>query len=172
MKTTCNREVKEKFYLLKNFMLTDPIHENTYHFWSTGITVYIFTTDPLKCTYSPLILYSINIHKIYWSKQVHHNPLKYSIHIQHWSFEVYVQYSLLILYSIFHWSPIVQYVYMFRTMRSRDHNVVLIRRTIDLRCWEFEIGREWGGDGKGEVSLRVTWGQGGRDPIMPRRVSK
>ncbi len=32
------------------------------------------------------------------------------------------------------------------------------------------MGREWGGDGKGEVSLRVTWGQGGRDPITPRRV--
>jgi hypothetical protein len=34
------------------------------------------------------------------------------------------------------------------------------------------MGREWGGDGKGEVSLRVTWGQGGRDPITLRRVSK
>jgi hypothetical protein len=31
---------------------------------------------------------------------------------------------------------------------------------------------EWGGVEKGEVSLRVTWDQGGRDPIMPRRVSK
>ncbi len=27
------------------------------------------------------------------------------------------------------------------------------------------MGREWGGDEKGEVSLRVTWGQGGRDHI-------
>ncbi len=61
---------------------------------------------------------------------------------------------------------------MFRTMRSRDHDVVLVRRTIDLGCWEFGMGRERGGDGKGEVSLRVTWGQGGRDRITPRRVSK
>jgi hypothetical protein len=34
------------------------------------------------------------------------------------------------------------------------------------------MGREWGGVEKGEVSSRVTWDQGGRDPIMPRRVSK
>jgi hypothetical protein len=27
------------------------------------------------------------------------------------------------------------------------------------------MGREWGGDEKGEVSLRVTWGRGGRDRI-------
>jgi hypothetical protein len=32
------------------------------------------------------------------------------------------------------------------------------------------MGREWGGDGNGEISLRATWDQGGRDPIMPRRV--
>jgi hypothetical protein len=60
-------------------------------------------------------------------------------------------------------------------MRSRDHDVVLVRGTIDLRCWEFGIWREWGGDGKGEVSLRVTWGQGGRDRITPKegfQVSK
>jgi hypothetical protein len=54
---------------------------------------------------------------------------------------------------------------VFRTMRSRDHDVVLVRRTIDLRCWEFGMGREWGGDEKGEVSLQVTWGQGGWDRI-------
>jgi hypothetical protein len=34
----------------------------------------------------------------------------------------------------------------------------------------------WGGngegDGNGEISLRATWDQGGRDPITPRRVSK
>jgi hypothetical protein len=53
-------------------------------------------------------------------------------------------------------------------MRSRDHDVVLVRRTIELRCWEFGTGREWGGDGKGEVSLRVTWSQGGRDRIAPK----
>jgi hypothetical protein len=62
--------------------------------------------------------------------------------------------------------------YLFQAMRSRDHDVVLVRRTIDLRCWEFGMGRELGGDGKGEVGLRITWGQGGRDPITPRRVSK
>jgi hypothetical protein len=27
------------------------------------------------------------------------------------------------------------------TMRSRDHDVVLVRRTIDLGCWEFGMGR-------------------------------
>jgi hypothetical protein len=40
---------------------------------------------------------------------------------------------------------------------------------------EFGIGREWGEGGKGEVSLRVTWGQGGQDRIMPKegfQVSK
>jgi hypothetical protein len=30
------------------------------------------------------------------------------------------------------------------------------------------MGREWGGDEKGEISLRVTWGQGGRDRITPK----
>jgi hypothetical protein len=53
-------------------------------------------------------------------------------------------------------------------MRSRDRDVVLVECTIDLRCWEFGMGREWGGDGKGEVSLRVTWGQGGQDRITPK----
>jgi hypothetical protein len=56
-------------------------------------------------------------------------------------------------------------------MRSRDHDVVLVRRTIDLRCWEFGTG----GDGKGEVSLRVTWDPGGQDRITPKegfQVSK
>ncbi len=64
---------------------------------------------------------------------------------------------------------------VFRTMRSRDHDVVLVRHTIDLKCWEFGMGREWGGDGKGEVSLRVTWGQDGQDRITPKegfQVSK
>ncbi len=47
-------------------------------------------------------------------------------------------------------------------------------------CWgnlrrdagNLEWGRVWGGVEKGEVSSRVTWDQGGRDLIMPRRVSK
>ncbi len=37
------------------------------------------------------------------------------------------------------------------------------KKTIDLECWEFGMGRERGGNGEGEVSLRATWGQGGRD---------
>jgi hypothetical protein len=64
---------------------------------------------------------------------------------------------------------------LFRTMRSWYHDVVLVKRTIDLRCWEFGMGREWGGDGKGKVSLRVTWGQSGQDRITPKdsfQVSK
>jgi hypothetical protein len=48
-------------------------------------------------------------------------------------------------------------LFLFRTMKSRENDVVLVRRTINLGCWEFGMGREWGGDGKGEVSLRVTW---------------
>ncbi len=37
------------------------------------------------------------------------------------------------------------------------------------------MGRGWGGNGEGEVSLRVTWGQGGQDRITPKegfQVSK
>jgi hypothetical protein len=30
------------------------------------------------------------------------------------------------------------------------------------------MGREWGGDGKGEVSLQVIWGQGGQDRITQK----
>ncbi len=64
---------------------------------------------------------------------------------------------------------------MFRTVRSQDRNVVLVKHTVDLRCWEFGMGREWGGDEKGEVSLRATWDQGGQDSITPKegfQVSK
>ncbi len=53
--------------------------------------------------------------------------------------------------------------------------MVLVRGTIDLKCWEFGMGREWGGGEKGEVSSRVTWDQGGRDRITPKegfQVSK
>jgi hypothetical protein len=57
-------------------------------------------------------------------------------------------------------------------MRSRVYDVVLVRLTINLGYWEFGMVREWGGVEEGEVSLQVTWGQGGRDPITPRRVSK
>jgi hypothetical protein len=37
------------------------------------------------------------------------------------------------------------------------------------------MGREWGGDEEGEVSLRATWGQSGQDRITPKeglQVSK
>jgi hypothetical protein len=41
-------------------------------------------------------------------------------------------------------------------MGSRDHDDVVVRRTINLGYWEFGMGREWGGVEKGEVSLLVT----------------
>ncbi len=57
---------------------------------------------------------------------------------------------------------------------SQFCDVVLVRRTSG---WEnpkggrdFGLGREWGGDGNGEFSLRATWDQGGQDPITARRV--
>jgi hypothetical protein len=59
---------------------------------------------------------------------------------------------------------------------SRDRDVVLVKRGA---CWgnpkggrEFGIGRGWGGEEKGEVSLRATWDQGGQGRITPKRVSK
>ncbi len=60
-------------------------------------------------------------------------------------------------------------------MGSRDHDVVLVKHTVDLGCWEFGMGKGWGGDEKGEVSLRATWDQGGQDRFTPRegfQVSK
>ncbi len=41
---------------------------------------------------------------------------------------------------------------VFRTMRSRDHDVIVVRRTINLGYWEFGMVREWGGVKKGEAS--------------------
>ncbi len=44
-----------------------------------------------------------------------------------------------------------------------------------LGCWEFGVGKEWGGNGEGDVSLQATWDQGGRDRITPKegfQVSK
>jgi hypothetical protein len=41
-------------------------------------------------------------------------------------------------------------------MRSRNHDVVVVRHTINLGCWEFGMGKEWGGVEEGEVSLLVT----------------
>jgi hypothetical protein len=40
--------------------------------------------------------------------------------------------------------------------RSRDLEVVVVRGIINLRYWEFGMGREWEGVEEGEVSLRVT----------------
>jgi hypothetical protein len=42
-------------------------------------------------------------------------------------------------------------------MRSRDQDVVVVRRTINLGYWEFGMGREWGGVEKGEVSLLLGY---------------
>ncbi len=53
--------------------------------------------------------------------------------------------------------------HLFRTLWSRSRNVVLVGRTIDLGCWEFGMGRDWGGFEEGEVSSWATWGQGGQD---------
>ncbi len=58
---------------------------------------------------------------------------------------------------------------------SQICDVVLVRRIFSSGTpggWDFGMGREWGGDGNGEISLRATRDHGGRDPIMSRRVSK
>jgi hypothetical protein len=38
---------------------------------------------------------------------------------------------------------------VFRTLRSQSRDVVLVWHTIDLGCWEFGVGRNWGGLRKG-----------------------
>jgi hypothetical protein len=53
------------------------------------------------------------------------------------------------------WQVTMQYK-LFRTLRSRDNDVVIVGRKINLGYWEFGMGREWGGVEKGEVSSRVT----------------
>ncbi len=55
---------------------------------------------------------------------------------------------------------------------SQIRDVVLVRRTFSSGKPQGVGILEWGGDGDGEISLRATWDQGGRDPITPRRVSK
>ncbi len=60
-------------------------------------------------------------------------------------------------------------------MRSWDRNVVLVKHTVDLGCWEFGKGRGRGGNEKGEVSSRATWDQGGQDRFTSKegfQVSK
>jgi hypothetical protein len=42
-------------------------------------------------------------------------------------------------------------------MRSRDRNVVLVKRTVDLRCWEFGMGRGWEGGGQFTSNLGPRW---------------
>ncbi len=40
---------------------------------------------------------------------------------------------------------------------SQDRDVVLVRRTIDLGCWEFGMGRERGGGGQFTSNLGTRW---------------
>jgi hypothetical protein len=56
---------------------------------------------------------------------------------------------------------------------SQIRDVVLVRCILTLETpggRDFGMGREWGGDGNGEISLRATWDHGGQDPITARRV--
>jgi hypothetical protein len=55
---------------------------------------------------------------------------------------------------------------------SRIRDVVLVRRMFSSGKLQGVRILEWGEDGNGEINLRATWDQGGRDPITPRRVSK
>ncbi len=55
---------------------------------------------------------------------------------------------------------------------SRIRDVVLVRRIFSSGKPQGVGNLERGGVGKGEISLRATWDQGGRDPITQRRVSK
>jgi hypothetical protein len=63
-----------------------------------------------------------------------------------WDYAVRISY---VIREIARMSPLV----LFRAMRSQVHEVVVVRRTINLGYWEFGMGREWGGVKKGEVSL-------------------
>ncbi len=71
----------------------------------------------------------------------------------------------------------VFYMYMYKLFMytvldlvSQIRDVVLVRFWETPGGWDFGMGRECGGDGNGEISLRATWDQGGRDPITTRRV--
>jgi hypothetical protein len=82
--------------------------------------------------------------------------------------------KITIVKAIVNWIIIkdIMWVMIVLDRRSWYHEVVVVRRTINLGTGNLE----WGGNGeglrKGEVSLRVTWDRGGRDPITARRVSK
>jgi hypothetical protein len=40
-------------------------------------------------------------------------------------------------------------------MRSQNHEVIVVKAHNEPGCWEFGMGREWGGVEEGEVSLQV-----------------
>jgi hypothetical protein len=46
---------------------------------------------------------------------------------------------------------------MFRTMRSRDHDVVVARRTINLGYWEFGMGKDRERGCQFTSNLRLGW---------------
>jgi hypothetical protein len=64
---------------------------------------------------------------------------------------------------------------LFRTLEVGVESSSLLARDVG-EIWEGMLGiwngEGWGGVEEGEFSSRVTWDQGGRDPITPRRVSK
>ncbi len=66
------------------------------------------------------------------------------------------------------------YIRIVLDLVSQIRNVVSLRRTLGSGKPQGVGILEWGGDGDGdgEISLRATWNQGGRDPITARRVSK
>jgi hypothetical protein len=71
------------------------------------------------------------------------------------------KYPVLPLTGILSFLPLISCLYsqtsLFRAIRSRDHDVVLVRRTIDLRCWEFGMGRGWEGGGQFTSNLGPRW---------------
>jgi hypothetical protein len=52
---------------------------------------------------------------------------------------------------------IIQVQELFRTLWSRSRDAVLVGCTIDLGCWEFGMGREWGGGGQFTSNLGPRW---------------
>jgi hypothetical protein len=66
------------------------------------------------------------------------------------------------------------YILVVLDLASQSCDVVLVRRIFSSGKPQGVGILEWGGDGNGdgngEISLRATWDQGGRDPITARRV--